>query len=207
MKKLDIWEKIVTPIIGSVSRLTKVQKILIVVGLLVLLGGGITYFSYFPKYKEITNLTKEHIKLEQDLARSKRKAAEIDSHRKKMEVAEIEFRQALQALPEKTEIESLLTNVSSSGQASGLEFLLFQPQTEVGKEFYAEIPVSIQVDGNYHNVGMFFDKVSRLSRIVNIQDIKMNAQNSPLPLRTSCTAVTYRFVEAPPPKKEEPKKK
>ncbi len=207
MKLLNFSEKIVTPILGAVSRLTKVQKILIVAGLFVVTGGAVTYFSYLPKYEEITKLTKEQLKLDQDLTRSKKKAAEIHVFRQKMDAAEREFRQALQALPEKTEIPSLLTNVSRSGQTSGLEFLLFQPQPEIQKEFYAEIPVSIQVDGNYHNVAMFFDKVSGLSRIVNIHDIQMTAQRSPMPLRTSCTAVTYRFVEAPPPKPEAAKKK
>ncbi len=207
MKPLDLTEKIVNPILEAVSQWTKLQKILIPVVLFVLVGGGVTYFSYLPKYKEITKLTKEQLKLDKDLSRSKQKAAKIHGYRRKMALAERKFRQALQALPEKKEIPSLLTHISRSGQASGLQFLLFQPQAEVQKEFYAEIPVAIQVDGNYHNVAMFFDKVAALSRIVNIRDIKMTAQRYPLPLRTSCTAVTYRFVEAPPPKKGAKKKK
>ncbi|MBW1776013.1 MAG: type 4a pilus biogenesis protein PilO [Deltaproteobacteria bacterium] len=207
MRKFDISEKIVTPIINTVSGFSKVQKILIVVGIFVLAGGGFAYFSYYPKYKEITRLAQEQMKLDKDLAHSKKKAAEYESYKKKMVLAERNFRQALQALPEKKEIPSLLTNISRSGQDVGLEFLLFQPQAEVQKEFYAEIPVSIQVDGSYHNVAMFFDKVAGLSRIVNIHDIKMTAQKNPGALRTACTAVTYRFVEAPPPKKKGGKKK
>lgn len=206
MRKFDISEKIVTPIINTVSGFSKVQKILIVVGIFVLAGGGFAYFSYYPKFKEITKLTQEQMKLDKDLARSKKKAAEYESYKRKMAQAEERFRKALQALPEKKEIPSLLTNISRSGQDTGLEFLLFQPQAEVQKEFYAEIPVSIQVDGSYHNVAMFFDKVARLSRIVNIHNLQMNAQKNPGSLRTACTAVTYRFVEAPP-KKEDGKKK
>lgn len=206
MRKFDISEKIVTPIINTVSGFSKVQKILIVVGIFVLAGGGFAYFSYYPKYKEITRLAQEQIKLDKELTRSKQKAAEYESYKKKMVLAEKNFRQALQALPEKKEIPSLLTNISRSGQDVGLEFLLFQPQAEVQKEFYAEIPVSIQVDGSYHNVAMFFDKVAGLSRIVNVHDIKMTAQKNPGELRTACTAVTYRFVEAPP-KKDDGKKK
>jgi len=207
MRKFDISEKIATPIINTVSGFSKVQKILIVVGIFVLAGGGFAYFSYYPKYKEITRLAQEQMKLDKDLARSKKKAAEYEAYKRKMAQAEERFRKALQALPEKKEIPSLLTNISRSGQDTGLEFLLFQPQAEVQKEFYAEIPVSIQVDGSYHNVAMFFDKVARLSRIVNIHNLQMNAQKNPGELRTACTAVTYRFVEAPPPKKEDGKKK
>ncbi len=101
----------------------------------------------------------------------------------------------MKALPDKKEIPSLLTNITESGKDAGLEFLLFQPKPEINKDFYAEIPVSIKVAGNYHNVGLFFDKVSRLSRIVNIKDIVMATTREGKGLNTSCTAVTYRFVE------------
>jgi len=82
----------------------------------------------------------------------------------------------MKALPDKKEIPSLLTSISEAGKEAGLEFLLFQPISEINKDFYAEIPVSIKVAGNYHNVGLFFDNVSRLFRIVNIKDIVMTLQ-------------------------------
>jgi type IV pilus assembly protein PilO len=112
--------------------------------------------------------------------------------------AEIELKIVMKALPEKKEIPSLLASISSSGQDSGLEFALFEPKPESNKDFYAEIPVSIKVAGSYHNVAMFFDKVSRLPRIVNIDNIGITAQKGTkkgLSLTTSCTAITYRFVE------------
>jgi type IV pilus assembly protein PilO len=93
-----------------------------------------------------------------------------------------------------------LSSISQSGRDAGLDFLLFQPQAEKNKDFYAEIPVSIKITGNYHNVALFFDKVARLSRIVNIDDIKMTSTKGNANLITSCKAVTYRFVE----KKVEP---
>jgi type IV pilus assembly protein PilO len=196
MKPID-FGKIVDPIIAGVARLTKTHKIMICAGLVIVLGGGFSYFSYYPKFQEIGKLTKEQIKLDKELAQSKEKASQISVFREKMRVAEAQFLSALQVLPEKKEIPSLLTNISRSGQNSGLDFLLFQPQPEVAKEFYEEIPVSIEVDGGYHNVAMFFDKVSRLSRMVNIENIKMVNQKDSLKLRTSCTAVTYRFVDKP----------
>ncbi|MCK7510702.1 MAG: type 4a pilus biogenesis protein PilO [Desulfobacterales bacterium] len=69
---------------------------------------------------------------------------------------------------------SLLTNVSKSGQEVGLEFLLFEPKAETKQEFYAEIPVAMNIRGDYHNLAVFFDKVARLSRIVNINNITIN---------------------------------
>ncbi|OGP62838.1 MAG: hypothetical protein A2V65_02335 [Deltaproteobacteria bacterium RBG_13_49_15] len=198
MKKLDIFQKVVDPLLAGIGRLTKLHKILMCALLFVVLSGSFTYFSYLPKFEEIGRLTKEQIKLDKELLASKQKASQIHVYREKMKAAEAQFFLAVQALPEKKEIPSLLTNISRSGQNSGLDFLLFQPQVELQKEFYEEIPVSIEVDGGYHNVAMFFDKVSRLSRIVNVQNIKMVNQKDLLKLRTTCTAVTYRFVEKPP---------
>ena len=100
-----------------------------------------------------------------------------------------------------------MSSVSQSGRDAGLDFLLFQPEPEKNQDFYAEIPVSMKVAGNYHNVALFFDKVARLSRIVNIDDIKMTSTKGNTDLITSCKAVTYRFVETKPEKASSSKKK
>jgi type IV pilus assembly protein PilO len=73
---------------------------------------------------------------------------------------------------------------------------LFQPNTDKPTDFYAEIPVLIQVKGGYHNLALFLDRVSRLSRLVNIKDIDIQASDLPGSLMTKCTAVTYRFLES-----------
>ncbi|MBW2742582.1 MAG: type 4a pilus biogenesis protein PilO [Deltaproteobacteria bacterium] len=129
-----------------------------------------------------------------------------------MKSAEAKYKIAMKALPDKKEIPSLLTGISEAGKEAGLEFLLFQPESEINKDFYAEIPVSIKVAGNYHNVGLFFDNVSRLYRIVNnvglffdnvsrlyrivnVKNIVMTTPRDGDRLNSSCTAVTYRFVE------------
>lgn len=195
MKKLNISEKVLNPLIENVGKLTKLQRLLISLAIFVALVGSFVYFMYLPKLEQIKNLAKELKRLEQKLASSKRMAAQAEVYRSKMKAAEDRFQTALKALPEKKEIPSLLTNISRSGQSSGLEFLLFQPQDNVPKEFYAEIPVAIQVEGNYHNVATFFAKVAQLSRIVNIRNIHVASKSGDLKLKTECTAVTYRFVE------------
>jgi type IV pilus assembly protein PilO len=124
-----------------------------------------------------------------------------------MQEAELQFKTAMRALPEKEEIPSLLTSISRSGQDVGLEFLSFEPKSEVRKEFYAEIPVAMQVKGGYHDLAIFFDKVARLSRIVNIKNIEMGRAKDSTDLNTKCTAVTYKFVEPAPPKNKKKKKK
>ena len=195
MRTPGIFTKFIDPFLEKIGALSKVIRTLIAVGLLLVLIGSFTYFSFFPKFKEIEKLMKIHKKLVTQLTTAKKKAAKIDIYRSMMRDAETEFKTALKALPEKKEIPSLLTSVSRAGIDSGLEFLLFQPQPEVMKDFYAEIPVSIQVFGGYHSVALFFDQVARLPRIVNIKNIKMKQTNEKLKLTTTCTAITYRFVE------------
>jgi type IV pilus assembly protein PilO len=124
-----------------------------------------------------------------------------------MKDAEDQFKIVMKSLPEKEEIPSLLTSISDSGKESGLEFLLFKPKREVKKEFYAEIPVAMKVNGDFHNIAKFFDQVARLSRVVNIRNISMKPVKGNESIVTACTAVTYKFIESPPAKKKSSGKK
>ena len=187
----------VEPFFEKVERLSKVQRILISGVLFALIIGIFVYLLYWPKFENIKELNTQLEKLEKKLKTAKRNAADLKKFQAKMKEAEVQFRMAMQKLPEKEEIPSLLTSISDSGQQAGLEFLLFEPKPEKIKEFYAEIPVAMSIKGDYHNLAIFFDQVARLSRIVNIQNIQMaNAKDkSSKDLSTSCMAVTYKFVE------------
>lgn len=205
LKKIDTSKlsKITDPIIkgiDKIGKLSKLYRILISVGVILLFTGPLVYFSYLPKMKKIDELNNEFADLDNKLTRLKTKVRQLPALQKKVAAAENEFKIVMKALPEKQEIPTLLASVSRSGQDAGLEFLLFQPNPENHKDFYAEIPVAIQATGNYHNVALFFDKVARLSRIVNIDNINLTAQKGKeegkgLSLQTSCTAITYRFIE------------
>jgi len=200
MKKIDI-SKITTPLIkgiDKVGKLSKLYRALISLGIILVFAGPLVYFSYIPKMEKIDQLNQEIETLDNKLARLRAKVRQLAVLKKKYKAAETKFKVVRKKLPEKKEIPTLLASISSSGQDAGLEFLLFQPKQEKNKEFFAEIPVSIQVTGSYHNVALFFDKVSRLSRIVNVDNIKLNttkAKKGGLDLQTSCTAITYRFIE------------
>ncbi|MBU2520969.1 MAG: type 4a pilus biogenesis protein PilO [Proteobacteria bacterium] len=195
MKKFDISLKAIEPLFEKVGNISKVHRILICVSTFIVITGLFVYFLYIPKFEKLNQLNSDYKNLEKMLASAKKKAAQVNKYREEMKMAEAQYKIAMKALPDKKEIPSLLTSISESGREAGLEFLLFQPESEINKDFYAEIPVSIKVAGNYHNVGLFFDKVSRLSRIVNIKDIVMETSKEGNMLNTSCTAVTYRFVE------------
>ena len=203
MKNIGISLEALEPLFDKVGKLTQVQRILICCAAFLIVIGGFLYLSILPKFKKIGELEKEYTELSQQLAAAKQKASELDKYRKELAEAEKEFEKVKQSLPEERDIPKLLETVSSSGQEAGLEFLLFEPKKEKPKEFYATIPVAIEVEGKYQNLETFFDKVSRLPRIVNIENIRIRPRKQSDDIRTTCYAVTYRFIET----KEQEKKK
>jgi len=190
--------KSIAPVFEKLEKLSKIQRILIFCGILLLAIGVSGYFLFFPKMQEIQTLGSEYEELEKKLAAAKNTAKTLPKIKEEMNNAESQLKVVMKALPETKEIPTLLEGISLSGQDAGLEFVLFQPGNERNQSFYAEIPVSIQVSGKYHNVALFFDKVARLPRIVNIQDINMKPDPAKKnnELITACTAVTYKFLDA-----------
>jgi type IV pilus assembly protein PilO len=185
------------PFLEKLEKLSKVQRILISTVIFGLIVGGFVYLLYWPKYETISRLDTQLDKLEAKLATAKKNAADLEKFQAKMNEAESQFQMAMKKLPEKEEIPSLLASISSSGQHVGLEFLLFEPKPEKKKEFYAEIPVVMNVVGDYHNTALFFDQVARLPRIVTIENIQMTPtkKKGSRELSTKCMAVTYKFIE------------
>ena len=207
MGKIKISLEALAPVFEKVEKISKAQRMMIYFGTITILIGAFVYFSYLPKYKTVDKLNQNYDKLEQQLATAKRNAMQLEKFRNNMKKAEKDYRLVMKALPEKQEIPALLESISESGQVVGLEFLLFRPEPEIKKDFYAEIPVSIQVEGSYHNVGLFFDNVATLPRIVNIEKIKMTTLKGGDELITSCSAVTYKFIDEASPEKSGEKKK
>ena len=208
MKKTTLSLDAFEPFIDKIEKLSKLYRLLMSAGIFLVFIGVAVFLFYMPKYETIANLEKELTKLDKELQTARSNAKDLKKFQQKMKDAEDQFRIVMKSLPEKEEIPSLLTSISDSGKDSGLEFLLFQPKGEVQKDFYAEIPVVMQVNGKFHNIAIFFDRVARLSRVVNIRDISMKPAKGNLSLTTSCTAVTYKFIEnKPAPKKKSAKKK
>lgn len=189
------------PLFENIEKLSKVQRIGIYVGVLALLIVASIWFLFRPQYVKIKLLSQQLQTVQAELAKAKRNAQELNDWRNKMKQKQTQYKTVMRALPEKEEIPSLIAGISQAGRDAGLEFLLFQPKPENAKGFYAEIPVDIDVSGTYHQVALFFDKVSNLRRIVNIRNIKMAAaseKDGAGKLKTVCQAVTYKFIEAKP---------
>jgi type IV pilus assembly protein PilO len=192
----------------KLGKLSRAHKIIISVAILGALWGCFVWFFYMPQTEKITRLNQDLKSAQDKLVRLKDVEQNLRAFKKQFKETEEKFKEALKLLPDKEEIPTLLTSISNLGAQSGLEFILFQPQKDVPRNFYAEIPLKLEVTGPYHNVATFFDQVSRLSRIVNIGDVTMTemkaakTQADTVILKTACTATTYKFIE----QKEEPKK-
>ncbi len=185
------------------------QKILIYIGILAALVAVFVVILIGPQFKKIGKLRGELEDAQANLSGVKHKAANLGQFKAELEVTKAQFQRALLLLPDKKEISSLLTNISSLGNEAGLEFILFKPKEEVPKDFYAELPVEIIVEGSYHNVAVFFDRVSKLPRIVNISNVSMTdpkKAHGTMMVKTSCLATTYRFVEGEPGEDKQKKK-
>ena len=124
-----------------------------------------------------------------------KKAANLQAYEQQLEEMRESFGAMLRQLPNKTEVAELLVDISQTGLASGLEFELFKPQSEVPKEFYAELPITIRVKGNYHEFGNFVSGVAALPRIVTVHDINIVPNKEGGELHMDMLAKTYRYID------------
>ena len=176
------------------------KKIIVAIfALVIVLPVVVFYFlHYTAKTKEIKGLEGKASKLRKEIAAAKARAAKLDEHLAEMEEVKRLFAEASVLLPQKKDIPSLLTNVSALGTNAGLIMNTFNPGNERKKEFYAEIPVSLRVNGPYHNVGSFLYEVSQLDRIISATNIslgKPSKKGGELVLGANISLITYRFLE------------
>ncbi len=162
--------------------------------------GGIMFLGYWFHTKDQLLELDKTVRLEVDLKTLFEKKAEqatnLEAYEKQLEDMRESFGAMLRQLPNETEVADLLVDISQTGLASGLEFELFKPQPENPKEFYAELPISIRVVGEYHEFGDFVSGVAALPRIVTLHDIHISriGENKTL-LSMNLTAKTYRYLE------------
>jgi len=182
----------------TIVKLPASRKVLILALILVAILGLYFYFIYIPKSEVLDKKVSEMGRLETQVRELRIIAANMKRFQAEAAKLREELKLAMAQLPTSKEIPSLLANVSNLGKESGLEFLLFRPVPEVTREFYAEIPVEIRVKGTYSNVAIFFGKVGKMSRIVNIAGVTMEGAKETFgrwEIMTTCTATTFKFIE------------
>ena len=135
--------------------------------------------------------------LRQEFKTKHSKAANLDVYKQQLKDIERSFGALLRQLPGKTEVPNLLVDISQTGLSAGLEEKLFQPQSEVKKDFYAELPIKISLTGSYHQFGEFVSGIASLPRIVTLHDIEIKSVNKDAydQLTLDLTAKTYRYLD------------
>lgn len=183
-------------LVETISGLKLQIKVLILGGILLLIGAVFFSMFYMPAQTKIKELEPKLERLRHERIKKERIARQFDKYQREMEEIKMKLDAALRALPTKEEMPSLLHSISAAGNEIGLEFHLFQPLPEIKKNFYAEIPVNIQVEGTYHEVALFFDRVASLDRIVNIESVRIEnpkEKGGKVLVKASCVAKTFRY--------------
>ena len=157
-------------------------------------------FDITKKRDQLAKLEKRETQQIETLKVRQRKAANLNALKEQMKEMEISFGDMVRQLPNQTEVAGLLVDISQTGLGAGLEFKLFEPKAENPKEFYAVLPISINVVGNYHQFGEFISGLAQLPRIVTAHEINIKSKQSnekarvPI-LEMNTIAKTYRALE------------
>jgi type IV pilus assembly protein PilO len=166
-----------------------------------LVAGGGWWYLIKDKLENLEKAERTEQELKQEFAGKQAKAANLEAYKAQLEEMQRSFGAMLRQLPGKTEVDNLLVDISQTALASGLQQQLFKPESEVPKDFYAELPVKMRYTGSFHEFGTFTSGVAALPRIVTLHDITIKpvggkqdgAEDGPLVMEV--TAKTYRYLD------------
>ncbi len=182
----------------SFARLSKVVRVGMLVSAIALLVGGYYFGIYQQANAELSQLKAKELSLQRRLSEVRSVASNLKAFEKELQALEERFTLALRSLPNEKQMEVLLTDINNLGKTVGVEIKSFKRQPEKLHDFYAEVPLAIELEGNFHDIARFFDRMAKLSRIVNMDEIKMHVASEDADgtvVTVSGTAVTYRFLE------------
>jgi type IV pilus assembly protein PilO len=169
-------------------------KLLVLLTLLILIIVAAYYFIWSDQLAQIDSERAKTEQLKTTFVDKKKVAVNLPAYRKQLDDIEKQFGALLKQLPGKSEMDALLTDINQAGLGRGLQFELFKPAaSETAKEFYAELPITIRITGNYHDIGAFAGDIGKLSRIVTLNDISLSAAKDVLAM--DATAMTYRYLD------------
>jgi type IV pilus assembly protein PilO len=197
--KLDDFNNIDFNNAGSLP--APVKAVLLAIIFLILLALGY-YFLWVDAFASLDTAKAKEEELRKVFLDKQAQAVNLEGYKQQMVEIEKTFGALLKQLPDKSQMDGLLTDINQAGLGRGLEFELFKPGQETQAEFYAEMPISIKVLGTYHDLGAFATDISKLSRIVTLNDISVTpgkeakSKASDAILVMEATARTYRYLDA-----------
>lgn len=182
----------------SLDKLPWYGQLGVFVFLAIALVGAFYYFYDMPTQAEIEQQTQELSTIRGRIARGQSMARQLPEFRKEVATLEARLEQLRPILPDERDAGDLLRRVQTLATQSNLQILNFRPQAITTREMHADWPISLQLEGSYHNLGLFLDRVSKFPRIINISNLAMSAKEPPTPgasVKISATATTFVFVE------------
>lgn len=192
--------------IDKLGKIPRAYRMALLPVVAVLVGAAYAYLGYLPKAAELEKLRADQLQLQRRLNEVRAVAENLAKFEEEIAVLERKLKIALRQLPDSKELPVLLTDINTLGKTSGLEIKAFRPQSEVKRDFYAEVPIEVEFVGKFHDIVAFFDQVARLPRIVNVNklDVKIGEESTlETVLKVEGEAVTFRFLDpseqAPPP--------
>jgi type IV pilus assembly protein PilO len=185
---------------NSYTRLSLAAQFGVAALIAALICGAFWYFSYSPMLEQEQQKTAQLETLQREIRVLEVTANKLQEFQREVQLLEAQLETLKRVLPPDKETPDLMRRVQSLAAQSSLSIKKFNPGPEVPKDFYKEVPYNIDVEGTYHNLGIFFDRVSRLSRLVKMANVKVKAQTAPTASNTvaaSGVATTYVYVDKP----------
>jgi len=179
------------------SKIPRAQRMVSYVGFYVLVTLAYGAVLYLPGSAKLQGLADNHAELVEQKSLVEARVKHKDRYEDEQVELEAQLKEAVRALPNQREMDGLLKGTSALAKKVGLEVRKFRPLPELRREYVAEVPVELEVAGGYHDVAMFFDRLSKSDRIVYVRDIEMNTpvENSgKVNLAVSGNVVTFRFL-------------
>ena len=154
------------------------------------------WFDWRNQAQELDSSRQKEQQLRTSFLGKQKLAVNLDAHREQLATIQQEFGEMLKQLPNKSEMEALLTDINQAGTGRGLQFTLFKPAPRESKrEWDAELPISLKLKGKYHDMGAFASDVSQLPRIVTLSNIELKSDRKSGTIVMAATARTYRYLD------------
>jgi type IV pilus assembly protein PilO len=194
----------------QIAKLPRQVRMAILFGIAVAVAGAYYFAVYQGAAQSLRELQARELELQRKLSEVRSVAANLDAFEEEIAGLEQQLGEVLRQLPNTKELEVLLTDISNLGKTAGVEVKSFKRNDELVHDFYAEVPISIVLEGGYHDMARFFDLMSKLPRIVNVGSMTMKVSSDSADetrIRVSGTATTFRFVGEKSEKNEKNEKK
>ena len=188
------------PVLDRMMKISRVARLVIIAGVVLVLAGGYYAASYRPAEQEVDILRDEVQTLQRKLAKVRVVAENLLRFEQEVASLQSDLDLALQQLPNRKQFEDLLQDVTTAGKKVGVQIQSIQRAPETERGFYAEVPFKIELEGDFHGIAMFFERVSALPRIVNVGSLTvaiLQASREGTLLRVVGDATTFRFLAAP----------